>query len=50
MEGDDMLKIYKIVKSNELIRKYEKLGYKLLYFTYTGNDSSTMSAHLEKEL
>ncbi|WP_370814596.1 hypothetical protein [[Ruminococcus] lactaris] len=44
------MKIYKIVKSNELIRKYEKFGYKLLYFTYTGNDLSTMSAHLEKEL
>ncbi|WP_278998129.1 hypothetical protein [[Ruminococcus] lactaris] len=43
-------KIHKIVKSDKLIRKYEKFGYKLLYFTYTGNDLSTMSAHLEKEL
>lgn len=34
----------------QLVQKYEKLGYKLLYFTYTGNDLSTMSAHLEKEL
>ncbi len=44
------MKIHKIVKSSKLIRKYEKLGYKLLYFTYMGNDRSTMSAHLEKEL
>ncbi|MED9871374.1 MAG: hypothetical protein UFS17_05640 [[Ruminococcus] lactaris] len=44
------MKIYKTVKSSKLIQKYEKLGYKLLYFTYTGNDLSTMSAHLEKKL
>lgn len=50
LKGGDILKIHKIVKSDKLIRKYEKFGYKLLYFTYTGNDLSTMSAHLEKEL
>ncbi len=43
------MKVYKTATSNELIRKYEKLGFKLLYFTYTGNDTSTLIAHMLKE-
>lgn len=44
------MRLYKTVRSSVLIKKYEKLGYKLEYFTYTGGDFSTLSAYMVKEL
>lgn len=42
------MRFFRMVKSDALAHKYERIGYKIIAFSYWENDISTMSIHLEK--